>query len=288
MPFKPSQYSNQMARLRFKQACDASIAAEDALTSPDAPEVPPWALDMVARGSENIFQASNYLTFQAYGATDDRASQISNAYPAAAPIADAIVALADKLGIDPAWLANVMNFESGFNPKARNPGSDASGLIQFIPPTAARLGVTTTTIRSMSALQQMSLVERYFAPYKGRMRSQEDVYMVVFYPKAIGNPDYRFPASVTKGNPGIYTPRDYANKANQRAKIASVIGWEAERVASAGDRVLATVASDTGAIVQQRRWLIAGIGIAGIAAIVGISAYKTRVATRKPALRGAP
>jgi hypothetical protein len=169
-----------------------------------------------------------------------------------------------------------MNFESGFNPKARNPGSDASGLIQFIPSTAARLGTSTATIRAMSALQQMSLVERYFAPYKGRMNSQEDVYMVVFYPKAIGNPDYKFPASVTKANPGIYTPRDYANMANRRAKIASVVGWEVERVASGAERKVKGVASDAAGVVQRKRWLIAGIGIAGIAGIVAVAQLRTR------------
>jgi hypothetical protein len=43
--------------------------------------------------------------------------------------------------------------------------------------------------------------------------------MAVFYPVAIGNPDYAFSSSVTSQNPGIYTPRDYASKANARAKL---------------------------------------------------------------------
>jgi hypothetical protein len=52
--------------------------------------------------------------FTTQGAT---AAEIAAAYPAAAPIADEIVALSGRLGIrDPGWLANLMNFESRFRP----------------------------------------------------------------------------------------------------------------------------------------------------------------------------
>lgn len=155
----------------------------------------------------------------------DTASSISSAYPQMAPYADEIVRVSNQLGIHPSWLANVINFESdGGNPKARNVYSSATGLIQFIPSTAADLGTSVDALRSMSGRQQMAYVERYFAPYKGRLSSQEDVYMAVFYPRAIGNPDYRFPFSVTAVNPGIYTPRDYVEMANRKANLAPYVG----------------------------------------------------------------
>lgn len=152
------------------------------------------------------------------------ASAIAAAYPKMASYADEIERVSGQLNIHPSWLANVINFESGGNPQARNPYSSATGLIQFIPSTASRLGTSTDALYGMTGRQQMAYVERYFSSYAGKLRSQEDVYMAVFYPKAIGNPDYPFPASVTAVNPGIYTPRDYVTMANRRAKIAPYVG----------------------------------------------------------------
>jgi tape measure domain-containing protein len=70
---------------------------------------------------------------------------------------------ATKRGIDPDQLLNVMAVETAgtFNPKARNPTSDASGLIQFLPSTAQGLGTTTAAIRSMSGVEQLDYVFKY-------------------------------------------------------------------------------------------------------------------------------
>jgi hypothetical protein len=132
----------------------------------------------------------------------------------------------------------------------------------------------------MSALQQMPLVERYFAPYFGKLHSQEDVYMAVFYPKAIGNPDYRFPAKVLAGNPGIFTPRDYAAKANRRAKLASLVGFEIAQVADVAERgaqIVTTQATDAG---RKNRILIGFIGVVGITVIVATAFSRTRAKPR--------
>lgn len=315
--FRPSQYSKgahrfqpytqEMAHLRADQIAEDATRLTDLLTQPTAPPIPPWASDMLARGFENVSQVSRYMTHRAkfkvhpdtmpgagsygdLGEGDSRAGMIAAAYPKAASIADLIVATSDKLGIDPAWLANVINFESGFNPAAKNPYSSASGLIQFMEETANGLGTTTPAIRAMSARQQMPLVERYFWPYRGRMKSQEDVYMVVFYPKAVGKPDYVFSAAVQKANPGIRTPRDYVQKANSRAKLASTIGWQAARVAEGAEKA-AVIASekvagkvaDTTAYdkrINQIRW---GIALTGLIGIAGITTWAVRGTKRKPA-----
>lgn len=95
-----------------------------------------------------------------------------------------------ELGIDPNWLMFVMWFESKLNPQAVNPISGATGLIQFMPNTARSLGTTTDVLRHMSNVQQLDYVLAYLRPYKGRMKRWVDVYLAVFYPKAMGKPDF--------------------------------------------------------------------------------------------------
>jgi Transglycosylase SLT domain len=91
-------------------------------------------------------------------------------------------AVAERLKTQPAWLLNVMAAESLFDPSARNslPGQSASGLLQFVNETASRLGTTTAAIREMGPVDQLRLVEKYFAPFRGRLNSMADVYMAVF------------------------------------------------------------------------------------------------------------
>ena len=124
-----------------------------------------------------------------------------------------------ELGVDPAWIANVIQFESRWNPQAVNRFSGASGLIQFMPKTAKGLGTTVEAIRTMTAAQQWPYVRAYFSRFRGRLRSQADVFMAVSYPAAVGRPGYRFPARVSAVNPGIFTADDYARKALRVAKL---------------------------------------------------------------------
>ena len=148
------------------------------------------------------------------------AAAIRAAYPRSAPVATAVVALARTLGVDPAWIANVIQFESGWNTQAVNRVSNATGLIQFMPKTAKGLGTSTAALKQMSYPQQFRYVATYFKPYAGRLHSQADVYLAVFYPAYIGKPaNTAFPSRVTRSNPGIRTPADYARMANRRAKL---------------------------------------------------------------------
>ena len=96
--------------------------------------------------------------------------------------------MAARLGTDPDWHAAVMSVESAktFSPSVRNPNGGATGLIQFMPATARRLGTTTDELASMSAVEQLEFVERYYAPFAGRMHSVEDVYMATFMPNQVG------------------------------------------------------------------------------------------------------
>lgn len=202
--------------------------------------------------------------------TGDSAASIARAYPAMSSYADEIVRVSKVIGIHPSWLANVINFESGGNPQARNRLSDASGLIQFMPFTAKPYGLTVEQIRAMSGREQMKLVERYFSRKAGKLKSQEDVYMMVFYPAAIGNPDFQFPASVTKYNPGIYTPRDYVKMANRRAKLATYVGQVAAEVVTRAEAAAGAAEKATGVPWPM---IVVSLGLA-LMAVTGAFAKK--------------
>ena len=99
--------------------------------------------------------------------------------------------VARRLRMDPQHLLTVMSFETAgtFDPAVRNEaGSGATGLIQFMPKTARQLGTTTDDLARMTPEQQLDYVERYLRPYAGRMRTQQDAYMAVLSPSAIGKP----------------------------------------------------------------------------------------------------
>lgn len=99
--------------------------------------------------------------------------------------------VAGNLGFDPTWLMGVMGFETGytFSPSERNRVSGATGLIQFMPDTAVGLGTTTTKLARMTAVEQLDWVQKYYEPYKSRVRNLGDAYMAVLWPGAIGKPD---------------------------------------------------------------------------------------------------
>lgn len=115
-----------------------------------------------------------------------------------------------KLGINPDWLMLVMHSESGLNHKIVNPKGGATGLIQFMPATARALGTTTDALRSMSNIEQLDYVYKYYKPYAGKLKSYYDCYLVTFFPAAVGkNDNYilqtkNLPAAlIAKQNPAI-------------------------------------------------------------------------------------
>lgn len=100
----------------------------------------------------------------------------------------ATVKVANDLNIDPNFLNTVIAFETSgtWSPSIKNAaGSGATGLIQFIAPTAVRLGTTTKDLANMTYIQQLEYVKKYFSQFK-KLHTLEDVYLAVFYPKAIG------------------------------------------------------------------------------------------------------
>jgi len=123
-----------------------------------------------------------------------------------------VTEICSTLGIKEDWLMFVMYFESAgsFEPDKKNPTSGATGLIQFMPTTARALGTTTLSLSKMTNVEQLDYVLMYLKPYRYRMKSWIDVYLAVFYPKAMGKGDnYTITADiVAKQNPGFDINKD--------------------------------------------------------------------------------
>jgi hypothetical protein len=112
-----------------------------------------------------------------------------------------VIAISAKLGIKPNWLMVVMHNESGINAqivnKQKGDSSDpytrsayrATGLIQFMPTTAVWLGTSTQALYKMTNLEQLDYVYKYFKGFAGKIKSYFDLYMITFFPVAVGKPD---------------------------------------------------------------------------------------------------
>lgn len=96
--------------------------------------------------------------------------------------------VAGALGVKSHDLMAIFKQESGVNPQARNP-SGATGLIQFMPDTARRLGTTTDDLYKMDGVQQLDYVYKYFKMTGVGNGTLGDLYMAVFMPKYVGYDD---------------------------------------------------------------------------------------------------
>jgi hypothetical protein len=146
--------------------------------------------------------------------------------------------IARKYGFPPEWLANLIYFETGgtFNPSIKN-SIGATGLIQFIPSTARDLGTTTSKLAKMSVSQQLDYVDKYirnffynfgsisnkvFDKTTGKVKknfTETDLFMIIFTPASVGNPNYIFNSATQKANNGIKKPSDYTKRALSNKNI---------------------------------------------------------------------
>jgi len=98
--------------------------------------------------------------------------------------------VANALGVSSKDLLAIMKQESGVNPAAVNKQSGATGLIQFMPSTAASLGTSTSELKNMSAVEQLDYVYKYFKMVGVKPGMDlGDLYMAVFMPKYVGAND---------------------------------------------------------------------------------------------------
>lgn len=123
--------------------------------------------------------------------------------------------VSDYLGIPSATqLLQAMSFETvgTFNPSIKNPGSTATGLIQFLEKTANNLGTTTADLANMNRVEQMEYVKRYLEPFKGRLNNVGDVYMAIHWPAGVGKDSsyvmYERGTDAYAANSGLDTNKD--------------------------------------------------------------------------------
>ena len=137
-----------------------SVSAGDALTG-DGSAMTNIPLSLSGRAKEMVGGDGNFL------AEVNRVAKAVKAHPA------------DLLGL--------MASESGLDPKAQNK-SGATGLIQFMPDTAAGLGTSTSALMAMNRAEQMKYVEKFLkkslkgVPLKDGKVSAGNLYTAVYLP----------------------------------------------------------------------------------------------------------
>lgn len=140
---------------------------------------------------------------------------------------DRVIWIGEQLGFDPNLLMDCIAFESAetFRADIRNAaGSGATGLIQFMPATARGLGTTTDALARMTPEDQLNYVYKYFEPYKGKLKTLDDLYMAILWPKAVGEPDnyvlFRGGTVAYRQNSGLDANSDrQITKAEAAAKV---------------------------------------------------------------------
>jgi len=148
--------------------------------------------------------------------------------------------IATLLGVDPSWLSALINYESSFNPLAKNPYSSARGLIQVMDSTAQDTFGYPDSLSLISDFpdfdSQMDNVVFMYLKKQMPYTTKQSLYMAVFFPVArFVDPSTTFQSLYEKyytdadtqyakfktGNPGILTVADYVRKVDSHAGILS-------------------------------------------------------------------
>lgn len=123
-----------------------------------------------------------------------------------------VIEIGGRINCDPNFLMAAMAFETGrsFSAKQKNlGGGSATGLIQFMPTTAAELGTSTSELAAMGEIRQLDFVEMYMKKKaNGRPFTKlADVYMAILWPVAFGKPEstaiFVHPKKTYKANRGL-------------------------------------------------------------------------------------
>lgn len=134
-------------------------------------------------------------------------------------VAQKLLEISERLGVNYSDLISLIQFESGFDPQAKNPYSSARGLLQFTDATARSLGFEDSlhlVTAHPTVEDQLQIVEEYLVQFYP-FTDKQDLYMSVFYPKFRNvDPGTVFPDSVQAVNPGIVTVQDYVDKVEKK------------------------------------------------------------------------
>lgn len=138
-----------------------------------------------------------------------------------------VIEVAQELEFDPDWLIYAMSLETGFSysPSIQNKDSKATGLIQFIEPTAKTLGTTLDALKNMSHVQQMDYVKKYFKILANegiKPKSAAETYLAIFSPEFVRTPTFSYPSTSLsyKQNKAFDTNKD--NKI-EKSEISEII-----------------------------------------------------------------
>jgi len=116
---------------------------------------------------------------------------------------DRLQSIAKDLGVSTSNLLRIMEMESGMDPAARNPDTNARGLIQFKPKTAlSTFGKTADWIATLSAYDQLVYVWEFYRQNKlPKGASLGDMYLATFMPAALSQ---NKPDNFVLGRKGAY------------------------------------------------------------------------------------
>ena len=135
----------------------------------------------------NLFSSSNISVQNNSSSARETELKLNNTY--GPKFLEKTKQIAKRLNCDYKDLLGLMNSESGINSKAGNPNGGATGLIQFMPSTAKKLGTTTTALKNMSPIEQLDYVEKYLIQAKAAAGfsssdkiSAGDLYALTFLP----------------------------------------------------------------------------------------------------------
>lgn len=100
--------------------------------------------------------------------------------------------LSQKYRVSEGDILRLMNAESDIDPSRVNSVSGATGLIGFMPKTAASLGTSTDELARMSRADQLKFVDKYLSGTNlsgVENPTFNDLYAAVLWPDAVGKPD---------------------------------------------------------------------------------------------------
>ncbi len=199
---------------------------------------------------------------------------------------DKVIDIARRLDVDPNWIMSAIDFESGhtFSASVTNK-IGCVGLIQFCPDagqtykTIAGERIELSALASMTNVEQLEWVYKYLNQYKSKLISFADLYLAIFYPRALAKPDdyvlqdSRLSAdTIARNNPAF-------------ALVDPDTGQEYVTVRSVKDTILSTLPDGFMPMFQKtadsitkyatRNWL--GISITAIlltGSIIGLIRYR--------------
>ena len=136
--------------------------------------------------------------------------------------------------------------------------------------------VGTDKLRKMSFKEQMDYVDGFLnrglkkVLVNGKVPdsfTQGQLFMTIFYPASVSNPNYVFPDSVSRANGGIRTPKDYTKKAlNKPVFSLDDFPYSIQEAKEKFKKIVTEVAEETKEF-SKRNWipiLVMLVGLGGL------------------------